>query len=380
MVHAPFDRADDCGLRASVSRLACVVSGLALVLAACSPARSEQARPTRALHQPPPEQTAQPARPELPEQRSEGARAEKAAGRAWLNAPALALAPAGASAAVSVPVSARILRVHARLGQRVERDQPLVEVAMPELIRAAAALEAGSLRHRAYAERAARLETLLAAQLAVASELSEVVAQLALVDAERENARATLRAAGLDEEQARKLRKHGGAVALRAPIAGTVIALNARVGEMRDASGPSLLELAADAPVQVEARFAAKPPSDATFFWRSGNERIPLQLEAISPRVNAHDGTWSAWFHQTGEQTPIAAGTTSTVTIVPPTDAVVFPLSALLDADTHVQRRNADAIELISVRVFMRSHSEVIATGPRVGDELVAGPEDARRP
>jgi multidrug efflux pump subunit AcrA (membrane-fusion protein) len=279
-------------------------------------------------------------------------RVEAARGRSWLEAPASAIAPADATAALGMPLSGRVTRVRVRLGQRVEKDQPLIDVALPELIRAAAAIEAAALREKAYGERKQHLETLLQSGLARGSELSEVRAQLALIEADRETARASLRAAGVSEA-------NGGLIALRAPIAGTIVALNARVGEVREPTGLPLLELAADAPVQIEARFAYRPPADAQFFWGE----LPLVLEAISPRVNAADGTCSAWFHERDGHA-IAAGSASIVRIEPPRDAVVFPATAL-----HGDRVRRGAREL-PVQVFMRGQGEVIATGLVVGDEI----------
>jgi cobalt-zinc-cadmium efflux system membrane fusion protein len=280
-------------------------------------------------------------------------RVEAARGRAWLDAPATAIAPAEACAALGMPLLGRVTRVRVRLGQHVEREQPLIDVAMPELIRAAAAIEAANLREKAYRERAQHLEALLQSGLARGSELAEVRVQLALVAADRETARASLRAAGVSDARE-------GLISLRAPIAGTVVALTARVGEMREANATALLELAAEAPVQIEARFAQRPPEGAAFTW--GGD-LALVLEAISPRVNAADGTWSAWFHER-EGRVIAAGSASTVRVEPPEGAVVFSASALHDGT--VSRRG----KVVPVQIFMRGQGEVIATGLAAGDEI----------
>jgi multidrug efflux pump subunit AcrA (membrane-fusion protein) len=319
---------------------------LALLGAACA-----RAEPVAEAPQPADELT-----PEAPRT----LRVEPARGRSWLEAPAVAIAPATASAALGMPLTGRVTRVRVRLGQHVERNQPLIDVAMPELIRAAAAIEAADLRQRAYSERLAHLQTLAASGLARGSELSEARAQLALVQADKASARASLRAAGVTDVSGLE----DGVAALRAPIAGTVVTLDARVGEVREPVGRPLLELAADAPVQIEVRFAYPPPASARFAWVASSGPIPLVLEAVSPRVNAADGTWSAWLHEV-EGSAIAAGSASLVRIEAPADAVVFPSSAL-DPTQHVTRAGAR----VPVQVFMRGQGEVIATGLAAGDEI----------
>ncbi len=280
---------------------------------------------------------------------------EAAQGRSWLEATATAIAPADASAALGMPLAGRVTRVRVRLGQQVERDQPLVDVSMPELIRAAAAIAAANLREKAYRERAEHLETLLQNGLARGSELSEVRAQLALVEADREYARASLRAAGVTDAR-------DGLISLRAPIAGTIVTMNARLGEVREPTGLPLLEIVASAPVQIEAHFAYQPPADAEFSWL-GATPVPLVLEAVSPRVNAADGTWSAWFHERDGHA-ITAGSAAIVRIEPPRGAVVFSASAL-----HGDKVTRGA-EQVPVKVFAHGQGEVIATGLAAGDEL----------
>lgn len=215
-----------------------------LALAACA----------RAVQAPPPQPL------ERPSSGVQVQRAERAAGRAWLDSPATVLAAPGTSASVSVPLSARVLRVRVRRGQRVEAGEALIDLVMPELMRAAGALSGASIRLEAYEKRRQSVAALLERGLARASELAELEVQIADARADRESARATLRAAGVRDAEAPALLGGAGSSALRAPIAGVVVLLSAQPGEVREPGSGPLVELADQADVQIEARLAHLPP------------------------------------------------------------------------------------------------------------------------
>ncbi len=308
------------------------------------------------------------------------ARAEPASGRSWLDAPATVLAGPEATASLSAPLTARVVRVRVRRGEHVNAEQPLIDVVMPELIRAAGALSAASIRIDAYDRRRLQVERLLEQGLARASELAELEAQLAVARADRESARATLRSAGVRDADAAALLREGGALALRAPIAGTVVAISTQLGEVREpASGP-LLELAGAADVQIEARLAYVPPAQARFVWSGPERELALALEAVSPRASVRDGTRLAWFHVAeGDRVP-APGTAGVVRTEPPHDAVAVPLAALAEGEggAFVTVQRAGTEQRTPVQVLARGSAEAVVSGLVPGAELVLGAEPTR--
>lgn len=291
----------------------------------------------------------------------------------WLSAPARVLRDPNASFAVSVPLGARVLKVRVRPGQQVRQNEPLVDVLIPELLKAAGALAAANLRVNGYATRRARLLPLLEQGLVRAGELSELEANLASAQAERESARATLRIAGVGDAQAAGLLAQGGALSLRAPMAAMVVQVSARPGEMREPAAGPLVELAAPESGQVEARLAFAPAHGATFSWVSELGSVPLILEAVSPRA-ADDGTRSAWFHVSMPAAAPPAGSLGRVRMDLAPNLVAVPTAALREqGGKHaVVVRSGREGRLQSVEVILRSSSEAIVSGLSVGTPIAA--------
>jgi multidrug efflux pump subunit AcrA (membrane-fusion protein) len=305
---------------------------------------------------------------------------EPASRVAWLEAPARALPTPEATHAVSVPLSARVLRVRVRPGQTVKKDEPLVDVLLPELLGAAGALSAARLRIESYEARKSRLGPLVEQGLARTAELNELEANLALARAERELARATLRVAGVSEGQVPALLQGQGAISLRAPIGGMVVSVSGRAGEVREPGSGPLLELVSPGLVQIEARLGLTPPVGASFEWWSGAERVPLELEALSPRAAPEDGTRLAWFRTREPQRAPLAGSLGRVRLVPDASWRVVPAAALRE-----QGNSASVVVLGDrapreqpVQVVLRSASEVIVSG--LAPDLRVAADAARAP
>jgi multidrug efflux pump subunit AcrA (membrane-fusion protein) len=306
--------------------------------------------------------------------------ARSALGLSWLEAPGRVLVSANAVALVSAPLSARVVRVRVRPGQQVELGDALVEVVMPELMRAAGMLRAADIRLAALSLRHQRLLPLLEQGLARAAEVSDLEASIALARADRESARATLRSAGESDERAAKLVEGTGSSALRAPLAGMVVAVSAQLGQVREpASGP-LVEIVGEAPLQIEARFTAEPPVGASFVWIELGRVAQLVLEATSPRAGL-DGSRQVWLHPAEGVAAPSVGALGRVRIVAPDDWVVVPVRALLAAaDTlHVSVKRPQGSALVPVVLVRRSETEAVVTGLPAGSLVAADASSARK-
>lgn len=301
------------------------------------------------------------------------ARVSPASSLGWLEAPARALPAPDATAVVGTPLPARVLTVRVRPGDRVERDAPLVDVMMPELIGAVGALTAADLRLEAFEQRRKRVAPLSQDGLIRGADLAELEAQIALAKADRARARASLRAAGLRDERAKTLLSGSGALPLRAPIAGVVVAVHTKPGEMREpASGP-LLEIASDAPTLIEARFYMPPPPGATLEWIAPNgNNVELVLQGMSPAALQEDGTRVAWLRaKSPAQSPVAHAL-GRVRVVAPASWSVIPERALLYRDGHafVAVPDGTGRKHKPVVVVSQTPDQIAVTGLEVGESV----------
>lgn len=306
-------------------------------------------------------------------------RPEPASIVSWLDAPARALSTPDASFLVSVPMLARVLRVYVRPGQSVAKDEPLVDVLLPEVLKAAGTLAAATHRIRGYEARRARLGPLVEQGLARSTDLSELEANLALARSEWEAARATLRVANIDETAADRLLSHNGTITLRSPFAAIVLHVAARPGEVREPTSAPLVELMRQGEVQIEARLAIIPPADGTFSWISGNDSVPLVLDAVSPRAAPEDGTRLAWLHATNPMRAPVPGSLGRVRLASAADWFVVPAAAVREqgAQAHVTVRDGQGSKQQAVTVVLRSSSEIIVTGVSRDTQVAAMADEA---
>ena len=300
------------------------------------------------------------------------ARVEPASSLGWLEAPARALAAPDASAVIGVPLSARVVSVRVRPGDRVEKGAPLVDVSMPELIRAAGVMSAAGMRLAAFEKRSERLAPLSKDGLVRSADLTELEAQIALAKADRESARATLRAAGLNDEQALRLLPKDGTLSLRSPISGVVVSVDARVGEMRDAASGPLVEVVSGAPTLIEARFFVPPAKGATLEWLESGRSVALEATAASPAALREDGTRVVWLRAKAAEDSPVANAVGRVRVVPRADWVVVPTRALIQRDgkTFVALPKGSGRREQPVTVVQQTTNEVVVTGLSVGAEV----------
>ncbi|MCB9591575.1 MAG: efflux RND transporter periplasmic adaptor subunit [Sandaracinaceae bacterium] len=289
-----------------------------------------------------------------------------------LSAPAVVRAPA-ASAEVSAPVRVRVVALRATPGSLVAAGDPIVEVAAPELAEAAADFARASEGAREHERRATELEALRAEGLVSRSQVFEVAARAAELAAERERASATLRSAGLDARAAHALLR-SGTVALRAPVAGVVAALDARLGETRDPSGAPLARIVGEGAARIEVRTTnAWPSARAAWLETADGLAVPLAPAPLASVVEAGDGTRVAWF-EPDPPLVLPDGMTGTVTMEP-AEAWEVPLGAVGQRTgvSEVLRRRGEATERVRVIVLATSGATALVRGPLTeGDEVAA--------
>lgn len=130
------------------------------------------------------------------------------------------------TALVASPIAGRLERVTFAEGKTVKARELLAVVRVPDLADRRAALAAASARGTAARANAQRLEALAAKGLAAAQEVADAKAQAAAHDAEAGAAAERLRALDVSATG-----QAGSLLELRAPIAGTVVARDAVVGQ-----------------------------------------------------------------------------------------------------------------------------------------------------
>jgi membrane fusion protein, heavy metal efflux system len=167
------------------------------------------------------------------------------AGRSWGNAlPArLVFRPRGI-AAVAAVVDARVVAVDTRLGANVKAGDALVTLESGDAAKARAELAAAQAQAAA-AEDALRRQTELVAR-GVGLDVERFAAETDMKQAQAELTRARGASALVGPGE-------GGRIVLRAPAAGVVMELNAKVGAVVPASGGPLAEIGDPGAVWVQA-------------------------------------------------------------------------------------------------------------------------------
>lgn len=320
------------------------------------------------------EERSEPVLPPPAETRWEEARPP--ADLALLEAPAHVVPAPDGEARVGAPFSARVLLVHVRPGDSVAVGAPLVDVTMPEVLDAAARWSTSGARRSLRTARRTELESLRGEGLVETGRVFEQETQLADLDAERAQALAVLRAASVREGEAASVLR-SGRITLRSPISGIVRAVDATVGEVRDATGASLVTVVSDVSARVEARFVQGPPEGAHFVFH-GLDGTELPLGPIASSViDPVDGTRVAWLDPEGDRR-VPAGLAGRVRVsLTQSDAVEVPTSALIVAGSGVEVERADesgATSRASVEVLTSSPTRAIVRGVPAGTRIAVDP------
>lgn len=290
-----------------------------------------------------------------------------------LEAPAVVRADPDASGEVSSTARARVEKVHVRVGSQVERGAPIVDVLAPEVLRAAATYAGSADRLTFHRERAAELEQLRAEGLVDKARVFEQHMIAAELEANKNEALATLRGAGVDAAAARSLAKRG-VLTLRAPVAGVVVELNAIPGEMVEVGGPPLARISGEGPIRVEVRTTSVWPGGTTVVLQlADGEVIPLEPEPLASVIDPDAGTRIYWFSPV-EQRALPNGLRGTVRLAAAAGVWEVPAGAILQMgqSSFVVRRRSGGVERVQVEIVSSSGASALVRGPLQADDRIA--------
>jgi len=318
-------------------------------------------------------------RPQPP--RGAGADLSASAATPWVrvtvpNDPALTELPAvvvgdpQARSQVAVVYPSRIVDVRVRPGDRVASGDPVIDVAVPELLRAHAAIAAAEARAEPQRRRAEQLRALAREGIVGAREVFEIDATLAGLDADRRVAAAVIAGWGGGTGGGRR-----GGLTLEAPTAGVVIAVSAIVGEVRDAASGPLLEIVGEGSGRVELRTPKPLPEGARFVFEGLDGcAIPLASTPDAVLIDPADGSTRAWLRPEPE-VPLAHGMRGRVLVQTAQAGIVqVPERSMRwhDGGMVVVVRDGDAGRHVPVVVVGRSGSAALVRGELGVDDEVA--------
>jgi cobalt-zinc-cadmium efflux system membrane fusion protein len=139
---------------------------------------------------------------------------------------------------VGSAIPARVIRLLASPGERVEPDQPLVELESPEVGQARAEYLAARARSELARRALARKRELVRDRIAAGREVQEAEAEAAAAAALLRAAAAALQALGVTEGDLERSGPGAARLLLRSPIRGTLLDRNATLGQMTDPAQP----------------------------------------------------------------------------------------------------------------------------------------------
>lgn len=296
-----------------------------------------------------------------------------------LELPARIVAAAESRARVDTPLRGTVVRVAARVGDRVEIGDPIVELRIPEVIEAAAIMSGTGKQIGSHQARRSRLEELKAAGLVGAGEVFDVESDLGRLSAERRLALATLAAVGVTSEQRSEVLARG-TVVFASPIAGVVAQIDAVPGDVVEPSA-SLATILGLAPARIEVISSGALPDlggDGASLEFEGldGSRIALASTPIATAVEPGLGRTLAWFETADPKLALADGVRGRVQLRSDDPKLLeVPRRSLRLADGHawVGRQSASGeVEMVEVTV-LRSvgssaliRSEALAIGDRI--------------
>ncbi|HKU40686.1 MAG TPA: efflux RND transporter periplasmic adaptor subunit [Polyangiales bacterium] len=281
------------------------------VCSACSSARSEDAR-----FEPPPAQASH--EPGGVRLRPESRMFVDVAAIGGGDTPALVRSPGrvafrdAAVSRVSAPVNGRVTAVYVHVGQHVQRGERLLALASPDAAAVSADFERAQVDERAANAELKRQQLMAAHGVGIESELAAARARWDEARAELARARSSAAILGRSEH---------GAVEVRAPIEGDVLALHASLGAAARSDGDSLLELgdAADLWVVTEV-FERELPliksgDSATAELASVAAPVPLRVVGVGAAVDPETRRAPVYLSVDGQNPQLRAGMYARVTI-----------------------------------------------------------------
>lgn len=298
-----------------------------------------------------------------------------------LELPARIVAAADSRARVDTPLRGTVVTVAARVGDRVEIGDPIVELRIPEVIEAAAIMSGTGKQIGSHQARRERLEELKAAGLVGAGEVFDVESDLGRLSAERRLALATLAAVGVTSEQRGEVLARG-TVVFASPIAGVVAQIDAVPGDVVEPSA-SLATILGLAPARIEVVSSGALPdlggdgSSLEFEGLDGS-RIALASTPIATAIEPGLGRTLAWFETADPKLALADGVRGRVQLRSDDPKLLeVPRRSLRLADGHawVGRQSASGeVEMVEVTVLRSVGSSALIRSEAlvVGDRIAA--------
>jgi membrane fusion protein, heavy metal efflux system len=293
-----------------------------------------------------------------------------------LESPAIVRADPASAGEIGSAFRAQVSRVHVRVGERVDAGDPVVDVIAPEVIEAAAtrvAVERRLVVHRARAEELQRLREEGYVDAARVFEQRTTIAEL---EAERDRALATLRAAGVEPRHVAALTRRG-TLTLRAPVSGVIVALDASPGEIREAGGAPFARVRGAGEIRVEVRTSEPwPGGEALTLEVPGERALSLVVEPLVSTLDPDTGTRLHWFVPE-QPRALPDGLRGTVRLAPGGDVWEVPAGAILqDADgVRVVRVRDGSEDRVAVEIVASSGASALVRGALApGDRVAVGP------
>ncbi len=274
---------------------------------------------------------------------------------------------------VAVTYPSKVVAIHTRVGSEVHTGDVLVDVLVPELVRAQAVLASAGVRIELQNKRLGQLESLRNEGLVGGRELFELRAGLADLEAQRREAQAIIAGAGIGERSAVYER---GLLRLRAPSDGVVTAIEAVVGEMHDGASGPLVSIARESDARIEVHATqALPPGAALRFAMPDGRQIELSPTPAATSVDPSDGSLRLWFDPT-TPTRLPHGVRGHVLIhAVEGGAMQVPERAIAwqDGRMVVFVRDGEGARPVAVDVVGRSGSSALVRGELTIGEQIAG-------
>jgi cobalt-zinc-cadmium efflux system membrane fusion protein len=277
------------------------------------------------------------------------------------------------------PLAGRVTELKIRLGERVERGQPLLVMDSPDLYTAYADYDRGKVLLDLAAKNQKRLHSLGVGGGVALKDIQQADADLITANAEFRRADARLRQVGVDPETSDKSR----IIVVRAPISGSVLELSVAAGAYWNDTTASFLTIANLNQIFVTANL---PEKDTTRV--SEGQKIEVSLAAypgetfegavsfVSDSLDTDTRRTKVRIAFDNPRMKLKPGMFGTVTFFSPKEpAPVVPTSALLLKDDTTQawvEVEPWAFEARSVDLrFERDGQAVIRSGLRVGDRVI---------
>lgn len=300
--------------------------------------------------------------------------ATEARGAMGWEVPAVVRVDGGGAGVVTASVRVRVVAVRTTAGDRVEAGQVVAEVEAPEVLRALGNRAAAAGRMGPMRQWRSELQAHRDAGFIRLTELREVEARFAEVEAALRVAESEVRASGFGPADLDTLHRTGR-VALRAPVAGVVRSVAMTVGRVVDPGDPPLASIAGPRPARVELRLHDPWPTGATLrFEPIHGPGVPLDPTPLSETVDPDTGARLLWLQPQGEVSLVAGATGRVVVSGLPPDAVEVPARALLrhGGGARVLVRQGASTRPQPVTVLSLSAHTALVRGIRPGVEVAA--------